>query len=205
MPFYRTTVGKHSLWFVSAVHIVSIMERPWYQRLFRQDRSLPPPSIKVRAASGNADAQFDLALMLAGGEGEDRDYGQAIHWYTKAADQDHALAQLNLGIMYAQGKGVARDDARADNWIRRSAEQGHASAQFNLGVRCQRSSLSEPEREATESRIESYKWYHLASSQGYREATASWEQVTLRMSQADVRRGNSRVAAFLAVRQNTLP
>jgi uncharacterized protein len=176
------------------------MEKPWYQKLFSHDRNPSLPSIKVRAENGDVDAQFGLALILACGGGEDGGYGQAVHWYTKAADQDHALAQLNLGIMYAQGKGVARDDAQADVWIRRSAEQGDAGAQFNLGVRCQRSSMNESDDEAIESRIESYKWLHLASAQGYREATASWEQVTLAMSREDVDQGNSRVAAFLAGR-----
>ena len=105
--------------------------------------------------------------------------------------------------MYSQGQGVARDEARADVWIRKSAEQGDAGAQFNLGVRCQRSSQVESEHEAAESRIESYKWYHLAAAQGYREATTSWEMLTLKMSREDVGQGNRRVAAFLAGRPNT--
>ncbi|MDA1277558.1 MAG: tetratricopeptide repeat protein [Verrucomicrobia bacterium] len=180
------------------------MEKPWYQRMFR-DRPPPLPSTKTKAENGDAEAQFDLAVMLACGEGEARDYGQAIHWYTKAADQDHSMAQLNLGMMYSQGQGVVRDEAQAIGWITKSAEHGDAGAQFNLGIRCQRSSLSESECEASESRIESYKWFHLAASQGYHEANASWEQVTLRMSHADVSQGNSRVAAFLAIRQAALP
>jgi TPR repeat protein len=158
------------------------MEKPWYQKLFGHESHAPMPSIKARAENGEADAQFSLGLILACRPGEERDYEQAAHWYTKAADQHHPLAQLNLGIMYAQGQGVIRDDARAGVWMRKSAEQGDAGAQFNLGIRCHRSSLDESETDAAESRIESYKWLHLAAAQGYREATASWEQVVLAMS-----------------------
>lgn len=172
------------------------MERPWYQRLFRQELRPPLPTLQARAESGDAEAQFGLAVILACAEGEARDYGQALHWYTKAADQDHALAQLNLGIMYARGQGVAHDEAMANVWLRRSAEQGDAGAQFNMGVRCQLSSLNGPQAGASESKIESYKWLHLAASQGYGEATASWEQVTLQMSHADVSRAKSLIAAF---------
>jgi TPR repeat protein len=31
---------------------------------------------------------------------------EAIKWYRKAADQQHAVAQFSLGIMCANGEGV---------------------------------------------------------------------------------------------------
>ena len=69
-------------------------------------------------------------------------------------------------------------------------------AQFNLGSRYHRSSVSRIETDAHESRIESYKWFQLAAAQGYREADAACEPVTLAMTRDDVNEGNRRAAAF---------
>ena len=42
-----------------------------------------------------------------------QDKKQAVHWYTKAAEQGDADAQQNLSVMYARGEGVARDAAKS--------------------------------------------------------------------------------------------
>lgn len=178
------------------------MEKRWFQKIFSRGHPPTIPSLRTRAENGEAEAQFSLGIVLACTQSETRDYAQAIHWYTKAADQHHAMAQLNLGIMYDRGQGVIRDEIQAERWLRKSAEQGDPGAQFNMGVRCQRTSMGETEPAAIESRIESYKWLSLSAAQGYNEATASWEQVTMTMSRQDVDQGNCRVAAFLASHPN---
>ena len=122
---------------------------------------------------------------------------QAAEWYLKAADQSHALAQFNLGMMYANGQGVPRNDVTAVMWFRKAADQGDPAAQFNLGVRCQRASMEPPQGEALESRIEAYKWLHLAAAQGYHGSASACERVTLRMTREDVVDGNLRVAAYV--------
>ena len=51
-----------------------------------------------------------------------QDKKQAVHWYTKAAEQDDADAQQNLSVMYARGEGVARDAAKSRYWARKARE-----------------------------------------------------------------------------------
>ena len=127
---------------------------------------------------------------------------QAAHWYRKAADQSHALAQFNLGVMYARGQGVDRDDATAGMWLGKAAQQGDAGAQYHLGMRHHRASIGSQPRDAVESRVEAFKWLHLAAAQGYKGSVAACEFVTLGMTREEVTDGNHRRAAFVVVNQN---
>src|SRR5438105_9430600 len=88
---------------------------------------------KKRADSGNADAQVNLGLLYAKGEGVPKDFAQARQWYEKAATQGNAQAQVNLGEMYARSEGVPQDYDKAMEWIQKAAAQGHARAQVDLG------------------------------------------------------------------------
>ena len=38
-----------------------------------------------------------------------RDYAEAVKWYRKAAEKDHAKAQYNLGVCYEKGHGVQQN------------------------------------------------------------------------------------------------
>jgi len=40
---------------------------------------------------------------------QQKQYGQAMQWYRKAADQGYANAQLTIGAMHEKGQGVTRD------------------------------------------------------------------------------------------------
>ncbi|QPB43699.1 sel1 repeat family protein [Rodentibacter haemolyticus] len=55
---------------------------------------------KKLAEQGVAQAQFNLGLMYANGQGVKQDDTQAVYWYQKAAEQGVADAQVNLGLMY---------------------------------------------------------------------------------------------------------
>ena len=98
--------------------------------------------------------------------------------------------------MYASGQGVPRDEAVSVGWIQRAADQGDAGAQFYLGSRFHRASLGVGRTAPAESRIEAYKWLHLAAAQGYKGSEAAFEQITLTMSRPEVDEGNARAARF---------
>ena len=66
--------------------------------------------------------------MYYNGRGGQQDVVEAVTWFRKAAEQDHAEAQFTLGAVYAEGAGVAQDDVEAVTWYRQAAEQGHAEA-----------------------------------------------------------------------------
>ena len=72
--------------------------------------------------------------MDKNGKGVLEDDKEAVKWYRKATDQDHADAQYGLGWMYANGKGVIEDDKQAVKWYRKAADQGFADAQYSLGL-----------------------------------------------------------------------
>ena len=72
---------------------------------------------------GDADAQINLGVMYANGEGVPQDYAQAVAWYRKAADQGIAEAQNNLGVMYANGQGVPQDYIQAHMWSNLAASR----------------------------------------------------------------------------------
>ena len=90
--------------------------------------------MKPLAEQGDADAQYNLALMYRKGQGVPQDDAEAARWYRKSAEQGYANAQYNLGVMYAKGQGVPEDYAEAVKWYRKAAAQGKADAQYNLGV-----------------------------------------------------------------------
>lgn len=48
------------------------------------------------AEKGNAEAQYNLGLCYARGDGVPRDFAEAVKWYRKAAEQNHTGAQYNL-------------------------------------------------------------------------------------------------------------
>jgi TPR repeat protein len=89
--------------------------------------------LRVKAESGDAEAQSRLGECYLKGEGVPKDDAQAVTWYRKAAEQGLAEAQFYLGVFYAAGKKVLKDSAQAFKWYRKAAEQGHVMAQEELG------------------------------------------------------------------------
>ncbi|MCB1986450.1 MAG: sel1 repeat family protein [Burkholderiales bacterium] len=84
------------------------------------------------AEQGYADAQFNLGLMYANGEGVEQDMQEAVELFKKAAEQGHVDAQNNLGALYFMGEGVERDEDKAIAWFEKAAAQGNEEAKANL-------------------------------------------------------------------------
>ncbi len=89
---------------------------------------------RASAEKGEADCQFNLALMYEQGIGVTKDEKQALVWYRKSAEQGNSNAQFNLGVLYENGRGTAVDFAQANQWYRKAAVQGDALAIGNLGM-----------------------------------------------------------------------
>jgi TPR repeat protein len=81
----------------------------------------------IKAAKrGSVHAQYQLAAMLASGDGAEKDLAAAAQWYAKAAAKNHPEALYNLGLMYILGeigkpavkKGMAmlKRAAKLDSW-----------------------------------------------------------------------------------------
>jgi localization factor PodJL len=100
----------------------------------------PPPAVGPnenlvgQAESGDAAAQFDLAVRYAEGGAGPRNYELAAQWYEKAAQQGLAVAEYRLGSLYEKGLGVGKDMQHAKDLYQRAAEKGNTRAMHNLGV-----------------------------------------------------------------------
>jgi hypothetical protein len=176
--------------------MIVTMEKSAHQNMFSSPPVSDPEMSPPKTDYGDAEVQFGMGLKFATDPGAAQDYRQAAEWYHKAAEQNHSLAQFNLGVMYAQGQGVARDVAQSAVWFGKAARLGDAGAQYHLGDSCHRASIVQLSAEASESRIEAYKWYRLAAVQGYGNSIMAWSNLTRSMTWADVAAGDQRVAAF---------
>ena len=124
----------------------------------REDSS--SKKLYLKAVGGDVEAQCELGNNYYNGQGVPQDYGEAVEWYTKAAEQGNAKAQYNLGNCYEKGTGVDKDLEKAVEWYTKAAEQGYAKAQFNLGD-CYRYSYG-----VDRDNEKALEWYTKAAEQG---------------------------------------
>lgn len=199
--FPETLAGwrKTLLVFDARKSILTSMDKPWYRKLFSGSPKPDEESTHAAADYEDAEVQFSMGLKYASREVAE-DFVQAAEWYHKAAVQSHRLAQFNLGVMYAQGQGMPKDEVQSLLWFGKAAQQGDAGAQFQLGKTSHRASLHGTPETAHESRIEAYKWYHLAAAQGYQGSAGACTPLIHHMTREDVATGDQRVAAFAARR-----
>ena len=86
------------------------------------------------AQAGDPEAELQLAILYAKGEGVAQDYTIAAKWFRAAAEQGLARAQYDLGVLYERGRGVPTDAAQAASWYRKAADGKYPLAQYNLAV-----------------------------------------------------------------------
>ena len=86
------------------------------------------------AAAGDANAELQLGILYAKGDGVKQDYDTAGKWFRASASQGLPRAQYDLGVLYERGRGVPLDLTEAANWYLKGAQGGHPLAQYNLAV-----------------------------------------------------------------------
>jgi len=86
-----------------------------------QDYAAALAELQSLAEAGQADAQYQLGLMYAEGEGVMPDDVEATAWFRRAAEQGMPDAQFNLGLSYASGMGVVDDPVHAHKWFNLAA------------------------------------------------------------------------------------
>jgi hypothetical protein len=103
----------------------------------------------------------------ADGLGSPQDFVEAVKWYRKAAERNHAAAQYKLGFCHYHGYGASKDSVEAMKWFRKvadQAERGNASAQYYLG-RSYWYGYGVPK-----DKMEAARWYRKSAEQGHAEA-----------------------------------
>ena len=146
---------------VLAAVLVGITALSPYTRVLTQQTvdDLQLDELRALAEQGNANAQTNLGVRYANGQGVPQDDTEAVRWYRLAANQGNAVAQTNLGLLYDNGEGVPQDDTEAARWCRLAADQGLAQAQANLGLRYANG------QGVPQDLVSAHMWYSLAAAQ----------------------------------------
>jgi TPR repeat protein len=87
----------------------------------------------ARAEQGDAEAQLQMGMRYAEGDGVIQNDKEAARWFALAAKQGLAEAQYRYGLVLLQGRGVVQDYKSGFSWIENPAQRGHAKAQYRLG------------------------------------------------------------------------
>ena len=123
-------------------------------------RDLP----RARAVQGVAEAQLQMGMRYAEGDGVIRDEREAAKWFALAAKQGMLEAQYEYGLALLHGRGVVQDYQAAFYWIQQPAEGGYARAQFRLGE------LYRYGIGTAVDKARAYLWFNLAAAQGVEAA-----------------------------------
>ena len=86
----------------------------------------------AKAAETNAEAQYQLGLMLADGVGGAKDDAAARSLFEKAAAQNHPGALERMGAFAQEGRGGPKDSAVAKAYYERAAALGDEDARKAL-------------------------------------------------------------------------
>ena len=89
-------------------------------------------ALLAKAAESNAEAQYQLGLMLADGVGGPKDDAGARQLFEKAALQNHAGALERMGAFAQSGRGGPEDSAAAKSYYERAAALGNDDAKAAL-------------------------------------------------------------------------
>jgi TPR repeat protein len=86
----------------------------------------------AKVAETNAEAQYQLGLMLADGTGGPKDDAGARALFEKAAAQNHPGALMQMGAFAQEGRGGPKDRDAAKDYYRRAADLGDEQAKAAL-------------------------------------------------------------------------
>tara|TARA_R110000868_G_scaffold4155_55_gene25729 strand:+ start:18343 stop:19560 length:1218 start_codon:yes stop_codon:yes gene_type:complete len=171
------------------------------------------------AEKGDANAQFNLAILYLTGRGTDRDIGKSVEWHLKAAAQGLPAASNGLGVFYYQGIGVKQDYPQALKWFRRAAARGFADSEFNIGVMYFNS------QGVRRDDFEVVKWVSLAAARKFAPAehrlgqmyekgvifakdpmeALRWYRLAAAHGNSDARAAKARLSKALNIRERTSP
>ena len=94
---------------------------------------------KKAAKKKDSDAMNDLGDMYYYGNGVQKNYNEALHWYKLSSESEKSTFSLNasainsIGNMYFKGTGVQQDFQKALDYYQKAATQGWNYAFVNLG------------------------------------------------------------------------
>jgi TPR repeat protein len=121
------------------------------------------PDLVYRAASGSAEAQFQLAAFYLSNNiheiGDIKNPGML--WMKRAAESGHAMAANEVGRCYLLGEfGCPLDGAAAEYWLELAYERGDELGAFNLGYMYAHAFATKRDD------VKSTRWLTIAAAEG---------------------------------------
>lgn len=131
--------------------------------------------ITKAAKAGNIEAQNQLGMVYANGNGVELNYKEAFIWIKKAADSGHIQSMRTLSWLYANGFGVEQSDEKAQETSIKLAELGEAKDQYFLASLYQSGLYGmQPDSEKMIS------WYYKSAQQHYARAQYALAKIILK-------------------------
>lgn len=97
--------------------------------------------MKESAESGHVPAMAGLAYLHESGIGTKQSYPEAVEWYRRAAEKEHAISQFNLAQLLTRGQQPGEEPASVNArlaegvaWYRRAADQSLTRACSTYGI-----------------------------------------------------------------------
>lgn len=191
-PAVRRLAALTALMLASSVSAQAGEARAAFER---EDYGAAAALYERRAATGDAEAQYRMGLMLRFGWGVDKDAAAAAAMLSRAAAQNHALAQAELGTMYRLGRGVPEDPLEAARLLRAAAGAGVGIAQLSIG-RMYRDGVG-----VAKDPVEAYAWFQLAGDNGVMDGLAYRSEVAQKMTEPQL----AAAKKLAAERAQTIP
>jgi TPR repeat protein len=128
------------------------------------DSLSPQDALYQRAKAGDAQAELEMGMRYAQGDGFIKNPKEAATWLDKASRHGSVEAQYQLGLALLEGRGVVQDFNAAFAWIEKAAQKGYAPAQYSLG------DLYRFGTGVDMDKPKAYLWFNLAAAQGVENA-----------------------------------
>lgn len=116
--------------------------------------------LKIAASAEIGDAQHDLGVLYARGQGVPKDLEEAVRWYARSARNGSIAGEVEYAIALFNGEGVAKSEPIAARYFRRAAIRGNAIAQNRLAR------LYATGRGVPRNLTEAAAWHLVAAGQG---------------------------------------
>ena len=112
--------------------------REWFLKAAKQGYAVAQSNLAQHYMLGSGANKFGIDKVVKVKieelpDGGDIDFGEAVKWFSRAADQGYPLAQMNLGGLYLEGRGVEQNTQLGVSLTRKAAEADEPLAQFNMG------------------------------------------------------------------------
>ena len=118
---------------VAAVLLLAMAAPLAAQAQARPDPAAEHRAMQTRAEAGEAEAMWELGMMLLNGHGAPEDEAAAYRWVRAAGEAGYENGMISTAVMLALGQGTAKDPVQAREWYRKAAER-HRSAHALRGL-----------------------------------------------------------------------